>query len=153
MAGFRDLDKVLFPIKSINNVVQLFRNQLESPSEPDLALLSIVAGVIENSLTSRSNAALQVCEPVEQNNLPILEIKTVEILYDKFRSIMLNAVDQNKAKGFATRDLVKKVSDVIWNSLTRSYYKVGTYLYLWYENMIFFGQEEKRKQVCRPLDL
>ncbi|CAH1104885.1 unnamed protein product [Psylliodes chrysocephalus] len=128
MAGFRDLDKVLFPIKSINNVVQLFRNQLESPSEPDLALLSIVAGVIENSLTSRSNAALQVCEPVEQNNLPILEIKTVEILYDKFRSIMLNAVDQNKAKGFATRDLVKKVSDVIWNSLTRSYYKDRAHL-------------------------
>ncbi|CAG9854219.1 unnamed protein product [Phyllotreta striolata] len=128
MAGFRDIDKALFPIKSINTVVQLFRNQLESPSVPDLALLSIVSGVIENSLTSRSNTALQVCEPVEQNNLPVLELKTVEILYNKFRSIMLNAVEANKSKGFATRELVKKVSDVIWNSLTRSYYKDRAHL-------------------------
>ncbi|XP_057668946.1 menin [Diorhabda carinulata] len=128
MAGFRDIDKALFPIKSINTVVQLFKNQLESPSEPDLALLSIVAGVIENCLTSRSNTALQISEPVEQNNLPILELKTVEILYNKFRSIMFNAIEQNKSKSFATRDLVKKVSDVIWNSLTRSYYKDRAHL-------------------------
>ncbi|XP_050511940.1 menin [Diabrotica virgifera virgifera] len=128
MAGFRDIDKALFPIKSINTVVQLFRNQLEGLSDPDLALLSIVAGIIENSLTSRSNGALQVCEPVEQNNLPILEVKAVELLYNKFKSIMTNAVDQNKSKSFATRELVKKVSDVIWNSLTRSYYKDRAHL-------------------------
>ncbi|KAG5861284.1 hypothetical protein JTB14_001599 [Gonioctena quinquepunctata] len=128
MAGISDVDKALFPIKSINTVIDLFRSQLENASDPDLALLSIVTGIIENSLTSRSNAALQVCEPVEQNSLPILEIGTVEILYSKFRNIMLNAVEPNKNKSFATRELVKKVSDVIWNSLTRSYYKDRAHL-------------------------
>ncbi|XP_023029830.1 menin 1 [Leptinotarsa decemlineata] len=128
MAGIRDVDKAFFPIKSINTVIDLFRNQLENVREPDLALLSIVTGVIENSLTSRSNAALQVCEPVEPNSLPVLEIETVEIFYNKFRNIMLNAVEPNKSNSFATRELVKKVSDVIWNSLTRSYYKDRAHL-------------------------
>lgn len=128
MAGFRDIDKALFPIKNINTVLQLFKQQLEITSEPDLALLSIVVGVIENSLTSRSNAALQVYEPIEQNSLPLLELDTVETLYNKFNSIMKTAVNYNKTKSFATRDLVKRVSDVIWNSLTRSYYKDRAHL-------------------------
>ncbi|KAJ8919274.1 hypothetical protein NQ315_003858 [Exocentrus adspersus] len=128
MAGFRDIDKALFPIKNINTVLQLFRQQLEDTCEPDLALLSIVVGIIENSLTSRSNAALQVYEPFEQNSLPLLELDAVETLYDKFQNIMNTAVNINKSKSFATRDLVKRVSDVIWNSLTRSYYKDRAHL-------------------------
>lgn len=128
MAGIRDADKTLFPIKNITTVIQLFRNQLVNTSEPDLALLSIVAGVIENSLTSRCNTPLQVCEPVDQNSLPILELETVETLYKKFHSIIKSSVDRNKTNSCATRELVKKVSDVIWNSLTRSYYKDRAHL-------------------------
>ncbi|KAJ8927114.1 hypothetical protein NQ314_020387 [Rhamnusium bicolor] len=127
MARFRDLES-LFPITNISTVVHLFRNELENTPEPDIALLSIVAGVIENSLTSRSSSALQMCEPVEQNSLPILQLETVETLYHKFHGIIKSAVDSNKSKSFATRELVKKVSDVIWNSLTRSYYKDRAHL-------------------------
>lgn len=129
MAGFQDIDKALFPINNINSVIQLFKNQLENAYEPDLALLSIIAGVIENSLTCRSNAALQVCEPVEQYSLPILELETIETFYNKFHTIIKGAIEPNtKAKSYATRELVKKVSDVIWNSLTRSYYKDRAHL-------------------------
>ncbi|KAL3267591.1 hypothetical protein HHI36_011709 [Cryptolaemus montrouzieri] len=129
MAGFREIDKALFPIKNIPTVVHLFKNQLENSTEPNLALLSIVVGAIENSLTCRSNISFQISEPVEPSSLPILELQAVEEMYSKFHNIIKGAVDlKNYAKPFATRDLVKKVSDVIWNSLTRSYYKDRAHL-------------------------
>lgn len=132
MAGFLEEDKALFPVKNISAVIQIFKNQLESSNEPDLALLSIIAGAVENSLTSRSNAALQVCEPMEPKSLPVLEFHTVDTLYNKFTSIMRGAVDVPKHTGngkrYATRGLVKKVSDIVWNSLTRSYYKDRAHL-------------------------
>lgn len=128
MAGFRDKDKALFPIKNVSSVIKLFRNQLECTLEPDLSLLSIVAGCIENSLTSRCNATLQICEPIDHNGLPTLEVETVESLYKKFHTIIKSAVEKNKTNSFATREVVKKVSDVIWNSLTRSYYKDRAHL-------------------------
>ncbi|XP_048517203.1 menin isoform X1 [Dendroctonus ponderosae] len=127
MAGFRDLDKALFPIKHISAVVKLFRNQLEDTNEPDLALLSIVTGLIENQLTSRSNAG-QLIDSPEITVLPRFELETVENLYRKFKIVITGSVEPNKAKTYATRDLVKRVSDVIWNSLTRSYYKDRAHL-------------------------
>lgn len=115
MAGFRDIDKALFPLKSISSVIQIFKNQLSSDREPDLALLSIIAGAVENSLTCRSNTALQVYEPVEPQSLPVLELHTVETLYSKFHSVMKSAVEVPKTKPkFATRALVKKVSMKRW---------------------------------------
>lgn len=127
MAGFSDKDKSYFPIKDINTVKDLFKNQLDS-NDPDLALLSIVCGIIENSLTSRPIAALQLADPVEHNGLPILELDEVLTLYNKFHSIIKSSIETNKSKSCATRDLVKRVSDVIWNSLTRSYYKDRAHL-------------------------
>lgn len=124
MAGFREIDKAIFPIKNVPSVVKLFKSQLERPGEPDLALLSIVVGTIENSLTCRSNMSIQISEPVEPSSLPILELHVIEEMYSKFHAIIKGAIDlKNYSKPFATRELVKKVSDVIWNSLTRSYYK------------------------------
>lgn len=127
MAGFRDLDKALFPIKHISDVVKLFRNQLEDTSEPDLALLSIVTGMFENQLTSRSNAG-QLTDSPETTVSPRFELETVENLHKKFEIIVTKSVEPNKGKTYATRDLVKRVSDVIWNSLTRSYYKDRAHL-------------------------
>lgn len=131
MAGFREIDKALFPLKNVQSVIDIFKNQLECSSEPDLALLSIIAGAVENSLTCRSNAALiQVEEPVEPSSLPKLELHTIETLYIKFRTMIKGAINvsNNCAKQYATREIVKKVSDVIWNSLTRSYYKDRAHL-------------------------
>lgn len=127
MAVFRDVDKALFPIKDINAVVKLFRSQLEGPNEPDLTLLSIVAGLIENQLTNRSNVG-HISDSPETSVLPRFELETVENLYKKFHLIVTGSVESNKAKAYATRDLVKRVSDVIWNSLTRSYYKDRAHL-------------------------
>ncbi len=40
----------LFPLKTVNDVRKLFEKQLAT-GNPDLALLSIVAGTIENTMT------------------------------------------------------------------------------------------------------
>ena len=54
----RDEDKRLFPLSNIGGVVQLFRQQLTGDLEPDLTLLSIVAGSVENSMTSSRNISV-----------------------------------------------------------------------------------------------
>ena len=48
----REEERRLFPLSTIGSVVQLFRLQLSGSEEPDIALLSIVSGCVENSLTS-----------------------------------------------------------------------------------------------------
>ena len=48
----REEERRLFPLTTIGGVVQLFRLQLMGEEEPNIALLSIVAGCIENSMTS-----------------------------------------------------------------------------------------------------
>lgn len=132
MAGFKDLEKALFPLKSVNSVIEIFKNQLEGGGDPDLALLSIIAGAVENTLTCRSvNSSQQIIEPLEQSHLPVIEFHTIQTLYNKFHSIIKSAVEtsnNNGTKQYATRELVKRVSDVVWNSLTRSYYKDRAHL-------------------------
>ena len=57
--------------------------------------------------------------------LPPLEYDTVFALYAKFCSLVLDAVDlsaYDRSSG-TPRELVKRVSDVIWFSLARSYHK------------------------------
>lgn len=233
----------LFPLRSINDVVQFFRLHLEDAIEPDLTLLSIVTGIIENTLTSKcgpvaSAQASQLARegaasPVANNNtktainkasangnaqatqsptltqqqlqqkqsvntngdsssdpantlntFPVVDLETVQNLYEKFHTILSivddaayagtavpgrNAyADVNKrSKGglvnplaataalaatnkkptttaagsggvgggdntnqptYATREIIKRVSDVIWHSLIRSTYKDRAHL-------------------------
>ncbi|KAL7298456.1 hypothetical protein TKK_0008244 [Trichogramma kaykai] len=130
MVGFFDEDKALFPIKSVSSIVQIFQNQLESSVEPDLALLSILVGVIENTLTcSRDSVPEDASKPNKEPELPTLELQEIEALYNRFHSIIKGAVDLSAYKSkYATRELVKRVSDVIWNSLMRGYYKDRAHL-------------------------
>lgn len=195
----------LFPLKSISDVVQLFKIHLESAREPDLTLLSIVTGIIENTLTSKcnstnvagqSNSDVSVEHSLINNNktsdietdstgkvndssnltaasatsattnFPVVNFETVQQLYDKFIKIIsligeckrignndivndnkvttkssriaaaAAAAVQNNKNGncvatppiYATREIIKHVSDVIWNSLIRSTYKDRAHL-------------------------
>ena len=49
--AFKSKDRALFPLKTVGQVRRLFEAQLARP-EPNLALLSIVAGYVENTLTA-----------------------------------------------------------------------------------------------------
>lgn len=63
------LDPSLFPLKSINDVVNFFKRSLElyhtQNVEPDLTLLSIVAGYIELSLTTGDAAQAAAASAAE----------------------------------------------------------------------------------------
>ena len=129
MVGFLEEDKGLFPLQSISSVVQIFQNQLENSVEPDLALLSIVVGAIENSLTCNRNFVTEEAAAYDEPKLPPVDFQTAEAMYTKFHSIIKGAVDLSVYNTkYATRELVKRVSDIIWNSLTRSYYKDRAHL-------------------------
>lgn len=131
MAGFRDRDKQHFPLQNIQSVVTLFRDQLEDNHQPNLALLSIVLGVVENSLTV--NRALTEDEEENVNRVetifPVVQLSTVEALYERFVIHVKSSVDLTDYNSdYATRDFVKKASDVIWGSLTRTYHKDRAHL-------------------------
>lgn len=137
MAGIRDPAKQCFPLQEIKSVVSLFRSELTDTSEPNLAMLSIVAGMIENVLTSNRGASSAAGEAVGAVNntvgiepiFPVVELPNVEALYCKFETQIKGSVDLSDYKpGYATRSLIKKVSDIVWSSLTRSYYKEKAHL-------------------------
>ena len=124
MAGF-EREKQHFPLQKIEDVIDIFKCQLKEKDNVNLSLLSIILGTIENALTV--NRAVSASKNVD-NNLepifPIIQWETVEALYTKFITHVKSYVDLSKYPDkFATRELVKKVSDVIWGSLTRGHYK------------------------------
>lgn len=150
MASLTEDERRLFPLKTVSSVVSLFQSILKRTTEPDLALLSIIVGFIENTLTCNHQilggtkatvlAATTVDETSEklvtippirkEDDFPEIEWSTVEALYVKFRAIIKSSVDltQYNCPEFATREIVKRVSDVIWNTLTRTYYKDRAHL-------------------------
>lgn len=122
MAGFRDREKKHFPLTDIASVVNLFKEQIDGPDEPNLALLSITLGCIENTLTL--NRAVSASEDAKllRPIFPVVDLSTVDALYTKFETLVKGSVDLTKYPGgYSTRELVKKISDVIWSSLSRSF--------------------------------
>ncbi|KAF7993352.1 hypothetical protein HCN44_006412 [Aphidius gifuensis] len=130
MAGLRDEDKALFPIQSITSIVDIFKKQLSKNTEPDLALLSILVGAVENSLTCNRVVVSQDNTTIyDETKFPEVKYEIADKLYKKFNSIIKNSVDLTIYNDkYATRELVKRVSDIIWNSLPRSYYKDRAHL-------------------------
>ena len=122
MAGFRDRDKKHFPLTDSASVIKLFREQIEGPDEPNLALLSITLGYIENALTM--NRAIPAADEAAllRPIFPVVDLETVEALYAKFETLVRGSVDLTQYDSkFSSRELVKKISDVVWSSLSRSF--------------------------------
>ncbi len=130
MAGFRERDKRHFPLQNVQSVVNLFRDQLENNEEPNLTLLSIVVGAIENTLTVNRSISQDI--DIEKNLepiFPVIDLSTVEALYQKFVALVRGSVDLTLLDcTYSSRELVKRVSDVIWAQLPRSYYKDKAHL-------------------------
>jgi menin len=137
MAGIREREKQHFPLQSIQDVVDFFKDQLTDSDKPNLALSSIVLGAVENILTVNRAVSIdvdssQILEPI----FPVIELSTVEALHSKFVALVKSSVDLTEYPGgYATRLLVKKVSDVIWSSLSRSFYKDKAHLQSLYSFM------------------
>ncbi|GAA6100856.1 menin [Tachysurus ichikawai] len=131
--GLRSAQKKFFPLRGIDGVVQLFEYELGNP-EPDLALLSLVLGFVEHFLAVNRVVPVNVpgvrFEPLKGDCLnscfPTVDLGLISALHERFTAQIRGAVDlslyRRPAAG-SSRELVKKVSDVIWNSLSRSYFK------------------------------
>uniref|UniRef100_A0A8C9VTS0 Menin n=1 Tax=Scleropages formosus TaxID=113540 RepID=A0A8C9VTS0_SCLFO len=131
--GLRSAQKKLFPLRGIDGVLQLFDAELRKP-EPDLALLSLVLGFVEHFLAVNrvvpANVPGVTFEPLEpgcpSSCFPTVELGLIAALHERFTAQIRGAVDLSQYRrpsGGSSRELVKKVSDVIWNSLSRSYFK------------------------------
>lgn len=149
MAGFEGA-KQHFPLQKIDDVVDLFRDQLNCEDDINLSLLSIVLGAVENSLTvNRSVATNRENEVKLQPIFPIIEWETIEILHTKFVTQVKSLVDLSQYPGdFATRELVKRVSDVIWGGLTRAFYKDKAHLQSLYSFLTGKQDEAETSIVC-----
>ncbi|KAM4536619.1 menin [Odontesthes bonariensis] len=131
--GLHSTQKKHFPLRGIDGVVQLFDAELQK-TEPDLALLSLVLGFVEHFLAVNRVIPINVpgvrFEPLEPDCptscFPTVELGMISALYERFTAQIRGAVDLSQYRRTAagsSRELVKKVSDVIWNSLSRSYFK------------------------------
>ncbi|XP_072232596.1 menin [Leuresthes tenuis] len=131
--GLHSAQKKHFPLRGIDGVVQLFDAELQK-TEPDLALLSLVLGFVEHFLAVNRVIPINVpgvrFEPLEPDCptscFPTVELGMISALYERFTAQIRGAVDLSQYRRTAvgsSRELVKKVSDVIWNSLSRSYFK------------------------------
>uniref|UniRef100_A0A3P8SLK0 Menin n=1 Tax=Amphiprion percula TaxID=161767 RepID=A0A3P8SLK0_AMPPE len=131
--GLHSAQKKHFPLRGIDGVVQLFDAELRK-SEPDLTLLSLVLGFVEHFLAVNRVIPINVpgvrFEPLEPDCptscFPTVELGMISALYERFTAQIRGAVDLSQYRRTAagsSRELVRKVSDVIWNSLSRSYFK------------------------------
>ncbi|EPQ06501.1 Menin [Myotis brandtii] len=137
-ARYKELrgSKTLFPLRSIDDVVRLFAAEL-GREEPDLVLLSLVLGFVEHFLAVNRVIPTNVPELTFQPSpapdppggltyFPVADLSIIAALYARFTAQIRGAVDLSlypREGGVSSRELVKKVSDVIWNSLSRSYFK------------------------------
>lgn len=121
-----------FPLDSIQKVCDLFEDQLRSEKEADLALFSIIVGAVENNLTNVKNSDKDVnlhSNKFVKMKFPCVEWDEVRALHERFVTLMRTGVDSKLLSGiYASRELVKRVADIVWNSLTRSYYKDRAHL-------------------------
>ncbi|NXR26604.1 MEN1 protein, partial [Cinclus mexicanus] len=133
--GLKPWQKALFPLRSVAAVVRLFEAELRQP-EPDLVLLSLVLGFVEHFLAVNRVLPTNVPgltfesrpgpDPQTRLYFPVAELSIVAALYARFTAQIRGAVDLSlypRPDGCSSRELVRKVSDVIWNSLSRSYFK------------------------------
>ncbi|XP_048450510.1 menin-like, partial [Rhincodon typus] len=135
--GLKTTQAAFFPICSIDEVVKLFAFELRR-DEPDLTLLSLVLGFIEHFLAVNRVLPINVpgcsfegspCPEAGSDAatwFPCVDFLQIRALHTRFTTMIRGAVDRSLyplKEGYSSRELVKKVSDVIWNSLSRSYFK------------------------------
>ncbi|XP_078064296.1 menin, partial [Mustelus asterias] len=134
--GLKSAQAAFFPICSMEGVVKLFDWELKR-DEPDLTLLSLVLGFVEHFLAVNRVVPINVpgysfeVSSAEAGTdpaacFPHVDLLQIRALHTRFTTMIRGAVDRSLYPlkgGYSSRDLVKKVSDVIWNSLSRSYFK------------------------------
>lgn len=128
-----------FPLKSQDDVVKLFASELDK-REPNLLLLSLIAGAIETAFcricacpaADRQGSAGNRTWPQPVGSGPgwdpfLLERSVVEGLYGKFSAELRDCVPPSAVikspGGFTERASIRVVADFVWKPLSRSFHK------------------------------
>jgi menin len=130
-----------FPIKSIDNVIELFNDQLSVPSGPDLTLMSIVLGAVEHRLTCQSLE--HASQHGTTKNFTDINFDEVDVLYQRFAKLLrgyISSADIGSCHQgltvISSREIVNKVADVVWSCLSRSYHKDRAHMQSLYSLLI-----------------
>ena len=112
-----------FPLKTIDAVVELFEAQI-SGRGPNLACLSLVLGALETRMVT------DVATVSENAAFPELTFTDMESLYQRFLTLLRQNIPANDIAScrhgsvvVSTREIVHKVSNVVWSCLSSSYRK------------------------------
>ncbi|XP_022652874.1 menin-like [Varroa jacobsoni] len=158
--------KKLFPLRSVDDLVNIFRCMLDGPSAPDLTLTSIILGYLENVLCAKPPSENAVSDSESQSSaqedFPIVNLEEVSALYSQFSTMIRGSVDlsvqETGPQRRLTRPLVKKISDVIWDTLHRSYGQDRPHLqsifsYLTANKLDCFGLAYTTVAACQVLNV
>lgn len=133
----------LFPLKTARDVVRLFERQLDDQSDgsnDELALLSIILGLVEGQLTNPATVGADrswapkyhVSEGTRQEvdfDLPVpISFKRTKLFLDQFKSLVRGSIDLSVLRD-SDEALVTRVADVLWTLLAptkqHSYSELG----------------------------
>ncbi|KAM8946821.1 menin isoform 2-T2 [Pelodytes ibericus] len=129
--GLLPRQKSFFPLCSLDSLIHLFKWELSRP-EPDLALLSLTLGFVEHFLAVNRVVPTNVTTIPDGGTagvvpyFPTLDLSVAQALHARFTAQTRGAVDLSlypREDDMSGRELIRRVSDVIWNGLSRSYFK------------------------------
>jgi len=136
----------LFPLDNLDKVMNVFREELKKGNNADLAMLSVLAGYVEDyfttsrvinnattdssenkstkTLSARKNNKEVKCNALEDIRLtPALTKKQIDAMHQKFSSMIRGYCDLSLITDLppgghmANRQVIQRVSDIIWNTL------------------------------------
>ena len=136
----------LFPLDNLDKVMNVFREELKKGNNADLAMLSVLAGYVEDyfttsrvinnattdssenkstkTLSARKNNKEVKCNALEDIKLtPALTKKQIDAMHQKFSSMIRGYCDLSLITDLppgghmANRQVIQRVSDIIWNTL------------------------------------
>ena len=127
-----------FPLKNIESVVSLFKEQMKD-GDPNLAALSLVTGFIEHELTNKSKYQHAAGLILEEERFPVLTWETVREMFQHFQSLLEMKLkhllkknsdefegkqkDSAEKPSYSDRQQVKEIADFVWSQLSTSYFK------------------------------
>ena len=125
----------LFPINSSNDAVKCLK-ALISPvdGEPDLTLISLVLGALENALAEADSLGQESEDPKssDERTFPTIRFEAMKSLYHKFHQNLktqtpsnssIQNEDTSESQCSSRRAEVRLVADKVWIQLARSYRK------------------------------
>ena len=122
-----------FPLRSLNDILNLLKSIIENGRPPDIAYFSILLGKVEHTVSS----SLSKKEKDEIHSLLAeIDLKEINSFYQHFRNFLKSQVSFNAnikikkdvsnskpVNGKNKNTKIKELADAVWSMLARNYRK------------------------------